>query len=195
MIEYRTEHVPPEACDDVIDILTTFGWVVQSSEEIYNEHNEIIGADIKVYGDGIVDSFMKGWTGKDGSINVRQRKVVTNYVSLVFARDTEMPNYSELKSMNAEFESIMNTPEPKKPVKRTAVTAIGAVLIILSVIFVLLDPENHAELWEIIFSAAFFIIMVPVTIFAWTSYKKKIVYYKDVCGRLQYLYSAAQDLL
>lgn len=195
MIEYRTENVPPEACDDVIDILTTFGWVVQTSERIYDEHNEVLGADVKIYGDGIVDSFMRGFTGKDGRVDVRQRTVVTDYVRLVFARDTDMPNYHELKSMNAEFEGIMNTPEPKKPTKRTAVTVIGAVLIILSVIFVLLDPENHAELWEIIFSVAFFAIMIPVTIFGWKSYKKKTVEFQAVCNRLQYLYNTARELL
>ena len=74
MIEYRTERVNPQAEDSVTEILGAFGWVPVSSQEVYNESTSLDGIEVKAYG-----SFMQGWTGKDGEINIKQRKNITNY--------------------------------------------------------------------------------------------------------------------
>ena len=194
MIEYRTERLSPQSEDSVTEILGTFGWQPVASQEIYNENTEVVGVDVSVYGDGLVGSFMSGFTGRDGKINVRQRKTVTNYVVVKYARDTEMPNYEELKDLNDEFESKLNVPEPKKPVKRTAIAAIGIAIILISVIMALVQ-HTAAEIWEIIVCVVFPVVMIPVTVVGWVLYAKKLSYYKIVQQRLNEIYNQASWLI
>lgn len=194
MIEYRTERVAPQNEDNIIEILGAFGWQPVSSQEVYNESTEIAGVDVTTYGDGFVGGFMKGFTGKDGTINIRQRKNITNYVTLRFARDTNMPNYSELKELNEEFESKLSVDEPKKPVKRTAVTVIGMAIILISVIMALVE-SNSAEIWEIIICVLFPLITIPLTVISWVKYKKNKNYYYYIQDRLNTIYNQALLLL
>lgn len=193
MIEYRTERVDPQSESDVTEILGTFGWELVSSQEIYNESTEIVGVDVKVYDDGLIGSFMQGFTGRDGKIDVRQRKNVTNYVILKFERDTEMPNYDKLSALNSEFESKLSVAEPKKPVKRTAITVIGTLLIIISVIMALVEGTS-ALIWEILVCVIFPAIMIPITAVGWVKYKRNLSYYNCVLDRLSEIYSEAQNL-
>ncbi len=194
MTEYRTERVDPQMESDVIEILGTFGWVLVSSQEIYNESSEIVGVDVKVYDDSFLGGFMQGFTGSDGKINVRQRKNITNYVVLKFERDTEMPNYAELSALNDEFENKLTVAEPKKPVKRTAATVIGTLLIVISIIMALVEGTS-ALLWEILVCVIFPLIMVPITAVGWVKYKRNLAYYNDVRYRLNEIYSEAQTLI
>ena len=194
MIEYRTERVDPQNESTVIDILQTFGWVLASSQEIYNESTEVVGVDVKVYGDDFFGGFMQGWTGSDGKVNVRQRKNITNYVVLKFERDTDMPNYSELSELNSEFDSKLNVVEPKKPIKRTVITAVGTIIILISIIMALIQGTS-ALLWEILVCVIFPIVMIPITALGWVKYKRNSEYYNSVLYRLNEIYSEAQSLV
>lgn len=189
MTEYRTERVSPQNENAVIEMLSAFGWVLTSAQEIYNESTDIDGADVKVYG-----SFMKGFTGNDAKINFNQRKTVTNYIVLKFERDTEMPNYLQLSELNNEFEDKLNIPEPQKPVKRTAVTVIGTVLILISIIMAIVNG-TEALLWEILVCVMFPAVTIPITAAGWLKYKRNVTHYDAVLYRINEIYDEAQKLL
>ena len=193
MIEYRTERLDPQSEDNVTNILGTFGWTPVSSQEVYNESTEVVGVDVKTYGDGLVGSFMQGFTGKDGSINVRQRTNVTNYVVVKYARDTDMPNYERLSQLNAEFESKLSVDEPRKPIKRTALTVIGILIIVISIVLAIVQ-HNSAEIWEICVCVIFPIVTIPITVLGWRSYKRKLENYNLVQNRLNEIYEEALSL-
>lgn len=194
MIEYRTERVAPGNENNVCDILSSFGWQLIDSQEIYHENTEISGVEVKMYGDGLIGGFMKGFSGKDGEINVRQRKNVTNYVTLRFARDTAMPTYDRLNSLNAEFEQKLRIDEPKKPLKRTIILAVGFLVLLVSVILALVEG-NSAELWEIIAIAVFSAVMIPLTVTGWIKYKRDMPQYRQIQYRLSQILEEAEYLL
>ncbi len=194
MIEYRTEKVDPSVKDDVIEVLSAFGWKAISSEEIYKEDTEVVGVDVKSYGNGIVGSFMRGFTGKDGEVNVRKHTTVTNYVELKFARDTEMQGYSQVKALNEEFENKMNVSAPHKPIIRTAVCVIGIALIIVSIILALIQ-NTSTELWEIIVCVVFPIVTILLTIIGWKHYKKELAIYEDTCSRLNEILTQSLNIV
>ena len=194
MTEYRTERVAPEQESDVAELLSTFGWVLVDSHEIYNESTEIVGVDTTFYGDGFVGGFMKGLTGKDGSVNVRTRTNVTNYVTLKFERDTAMPHYTKLKALNDEFESKMGYPEPKKPVRITVIGAIAVLIIVISIVMAIMH-NTGAELWEILVCVLVPCLFVPLIAILWVRYKKKMRLFDAVVCRLHEILDEAQALL
>ena len=188
MIEYRTERLNPQAEDSVTNILGAFGWTPVSSQEVYNESTELTGIEVKSYG-----SFMQGFTGKDGRIDIKQRKNVTNYVVVKYGRDTEMPNYERIRELNEDFENKLNVSAPKKPTTRTAVTVIGILIILISVILAIVEG-NSAEIWEICVCVIFPVIFFPITILGWLSYKKKLSYYNFIQQQLSAIYEEALAL-
>ena len=194
MIERRTERVSPDQQDAVIDILSSFGWVLVDSQEVYNESTEVVGVDTKLYGDDFIGGFMKGFTGNDGSVNVRTQTKVTNYVTLQFARDTDMPNYTKLKQLNDEFESKMNYPEPLKPVRLTAIGVIAVALILISIILAIVNG-TQAQAWEIAVCIIVPVVFIPAIIVVWKRYKKKIQIFETVISLLHEIIDQAQSLL
>lgn len=144
---------------------------------------------VKSYG-----SFMQGFTGKDGRIDIKQRKNVTNYVVVKYGRDTEMPNYERIRELNEDFENKLNISEPKKPTKRTAITVIGVLIILVSIILALVE-SNSAEIWEICVCVIFPLVMIPVTVSGWLSYKKKLNYYNLIQQQLNCIYEEALTLV
>lgn len=189
MIEYRTERLAPQEEDGVTGILGAFGWTPISSQEVYNENIEVVGVEVKSYG-----SFMQGFTGKDGRIDIKQRKNVTNYVVVKYGRDTEMPNYERIRELNEDFENKLNVSEPKMPTKRTAITVIGVLIILVSIILALVE-SNSAEIWEICVCVIFPLVMIPVTVSGWLSYKKKLNYYNLIQQQLNCIYEEALTLV
>lgn len=166
MIEYASEEVDPANSDEVIAVYETFGWQTVSSEEIYNEHTEVTGMEVKSY-----NSFMRGFTGKDGRVDVNTRKVVTNYVALRFARDTQMAHYDELRTLESEYCSIMAKPKAKKPTTLTLIGCAALALIIISIIYGI-SESVAAEPWEIVVCVLVPLIFIPAIILSWRRYKK-----------------------
>lgn len=188
MIEYRTERVAPRDENEAIETLAVFGWHPLSSQEIYNESTEVVGVDVKIYGDGFVDACKKGWTGKDGEINVEQRTNITNYVAIKFARDTEMPMYEELKELNEQYDLAVSIKEPTKPVKTTAT---AAVLLGLAV-FALVLADDLAL--KIIFPVAAAIFIILCVIF-WIRFKRELSFYHFAQKRSYEIFYEAADII
>ena len=82
--ETKSISVHPDDEQETIDLYQTFGWELQSSQEIFNR-----------------DSHLE----RSGN-NINSITTTTNYVKLVFARETTMPNYSKLSALENQFNNI-----------------------------------------------------------------------------------------
>ena len=82
--ETKSITVLPKEEQNAIEIWQLFGWELLSSQEIFNKdtHKE---------------------TRSDGVYNVT---TTTNYVKLVFSRETNMPNYAQIVALEREYDSI-----------------------------------------------------------------------------------------
>lgn len=172
MIEYRTERIDPRYEESTLKTYAAFGWTLIDSQEIYNENTEISGAEIKQYG-----AFMQGYTGHVGKIDMKSTTRVTHFLSMRFGRDTQMHGYEQLRELEEKFYACASTPNPKTPVKRTAITVIGIILIVLSIIFAIVDG-TQAEPWEIAVCIIFPLVFIPLTIFGWSQYRKRLSQYE-----------------
>lgn len=86
MIETKSVTVAPDYENFEIQKWAKFGWVLKSSQEIYSKDSHLESRGDAVYS---VTS-------------------TTNYVKLVFQRDTEMKNYQALKSLEQEYYSLID---------------------------------------------------------------------------------------
>lgn len=82
--ETKSISVHPDDEQETIDLYQTFGWELQSSQEIFNR-----------------DSHLE----RSGN-NINSITTTTNYVKLVFARETTMPNYSKLSALENEYNNV-----------------------------------------------------------------------------------------
>lgn len=82
--ETKSITVAPSDEQDAIEIWQVFGWELLSSQEIFNKdtHKE---------------------TRNDGIYDVT---TTTNYVKLVFSRETTMPNYAQIVALEREYDNI-----------------------------------------------------------------------------------------
>ncbi len=194
MIEYQTVRVHPTEEQDTIELYGTFGWNLIDAQEVYSESTKINNADIQVYDDSsFTGTFMKGYTGKDGRINVNSYTKVTNYVTLRFSRDSDIKNYDEINELANEYDSLSECSEPKKPIMRTIIFALGMAFIIASVIMAI---ANHtvAEIWEIIVCVVFPLIMTPFIVIGWIGYKRRYWTYLYAQQRLLEVLDSARKL-
>jgi hypothetical protein len=84
MKETKSFNVSPYEENDEIRIRSDFGWEFQSSQEIFNKDSGLERRGDTIY-----------------SVTT-----TTNYVKLVFQRDTDIPNLSEIKKLEQEFDSL-----------------------------------------------------------------------------------------
>lgn len=194
MIENRTERVTPEQEEDVISALANFGWQLADAQEIYSESTDIKGVSVKFYDDGLIGGVMQGLTGNDGKIDVNTVKTVTNYVTLHFIRDTSMKYYQTLKEQEEIWAAAVFQEEPKKPVKRTAVCAVGFAIFLISVILALING-TQAEIWEIFVSLAFAVIMIPYTVIGWKTFKRNRLAYENMLDAGARAWDTAEQLI
>ncbi len=82
--ETRSIQVAPSEEQSTIELYQLFGWELKSSQEIYNQSSHL---------------------ERDGD-SINQVTTTTNYVKLVFQRDTEMKNYKELAALERQYEGI-----------------------------------------------------------------------------------------
>ncbi|MBE7080383.1 MAG: hypothetical protein E7371_04010 [Clostridiales bacterium] len=82
--ETKSISVHPDDEQETIDLYQTFGWELQSSQEIFNR-----------------DSHLE----RSGN-NINSITTTTNYVKLVFSRETTMPNYSKLSALENEYHDV-----------------------------------------------------------------------------------------
>ena len=98
MKEYRTERVLPKSEGNAIIYYENFGWKLEDSRETYNESQKIVDTHVNT------DPYGRIKTTIDTATDI------THYVALRFSRDMDMPNYSKLKALQDEYESMK---EPK----------------------------------------------------------------------------------
>ncbi len=90
MIEYKTERVGISLENDIIQIYSHFGWQYVGSQDVYNS-----------------DTYVSGGNISGQNVNIQQSTRSSQYVAVRFQRDTEIPNYSKIKSLNDEFEQLL----------------------------------------------------------------------------------------
>ena len=110
MLETKTLTVNPNAEQDTIDLLASFGWNLKSSQEIKNKdsHLERRGDDI---------------------VSVTETE---HYIKLVFDRDTKRDNYDRLKELENTYFTIMSQ-EPEQRYVHVSFP-IAAILLLMYVV-------------------------------------------------------------
>ena len=82
--ETKSISVHPADEQETIEQYQAFGWELQSSQEIFEK-----------------DSHLE----RSGN-NINQVTTTTNYVKLVFSRETTMPNYHQLTKLENQYHSV-----------------------------------------------------------------------------------------
>ncbi len=202
MLEHVTKNVNPPDEQECIKRYEYFGWKLENRQQIYNRQESIDSVELTAYGDGIGGGFMKGWTGADGKVKVNKSVHVTNYVTLQFVRDTEMPNYAKLKELDDRFENDLiefNTPEPSfKPfivllIITIALWSLTSLWIQDNSLEYMLTPS-----WDWLFLAADIVLSVLTVVLFIRQNKRRKVYYArmaEIEQDTQRLVMEAQELL
>ncbi len=111
MLEGKVAKVSPEFEQFTIDANQKFGWEVVGAQEVFSQVS-------------------RQEARSDGVYSVVQS---TNFVRLLFKRDTKMPHYKEIKALEEEFDSI---PYPKKKKLSAGWAFLNVMLFLSAVIFI-----------------------------------------------------------
>ena len=84
-MENKSISVAPKYEQETIEIHNRFGWLLVSTQEIYNQDSHIERRGDSLY-------------------NVTETE---NYVKLMFTRDKDMPNYNEIVSVEQKYYSLL----------------------------------------------------------------------------------------
>lgn len=178
MIEYSSFNIDPSYENSFLHVKECFGWQLVGSNEVYNENTYISGIKTTTYGDGFIGGFMSGLTGSDGKIEVSTQTDVTNYIHIILARDTDMPNYEELCDNEDAFLRYSRATMPDKPIKTTLVCALATLIIVISVVMAIING-TAAQMWEIAVCVVVPVAAALIMFFMWRRYKnnRNIYYY------------------
>lgn len=149
MKEYKTLKVKPYEETDTIQYYETFGWKLDETREVYNESQEVVGERVTSY-----NSFMRGFTGNDGKVEVQTQTNITHFLSMRFSRETSMLNYDKISALQQEFENTNYEPyseKPEPPIIFTIVAIFGFATIILPVLAIrswVLYPKEKKRVAE-----------------------------------------------
>mgnify|MGYP007101875896 CR=1 FL=1 len=83
-LESKSVTCSPESENSTIDLYQEFGWVLQSSQEVFNK-----------------DSHLEDRSGTTYSVTQ-----TTNYVKLIFSRDKDMPYYEQIAQLERDYFSV-----------------------------------------------------------------------------------------
>jgi len=108
MKETKSIQIHPSEENFQIDLWGKFGWEVKSSQEIFNRDSRDLGDKVET--------------------------VTTNYVKLVFSRETTMPNYQKIKSLENEYDQKANRLQVLKNDEPTVNIIITVVLLFIYII-------------------------------------------------------------
>jgi hypothetical protein len=107
--EFKTLNVAPGGENEAIEFWQHFGWELMGApQEIFNKDTHL---------------------EKDGD-NINSVTETTHYIKLSFQRDTTMNHYSELVSLQKEYEAIPNPSVPPKKFGKLFLILIGISLLI-----------------------------------------------------------------
>ena len=113
MVEYKTERISPQEQDEVMQRYGIFGWQVANQQEVYNKSQSIKGMTTYKNDQGFLGSikrmnfFGKWGQSKDSETKYDTDDEVTNYVTITFGRDTNMPNYPKIKDLEIEYYDVL----------------------------------------------------------------------------------------
>lgn len=201
MIEYKTERVSPESEESAIRILSCFGWELFNAQETYSENTRVVGATTRVRGGlgdsgfvrGFADGFHFGNSAVDAETQVQSVKEITNYVTLRFYRDTEMPNYQKIVKIENEYNLKANIwEEPKFPIKRLIVLIIG-ILVTIGGLWIMFSSGDTFDPEDIIL-LLFYLFMIPFTVIGLISYGSKKKRYEEIGRQMYGLLNQAKKL-
>ena len=139
MIESQSLTVAPSEEQNAIEAFQNFGWTLKSTQEVHSKESHL----------------ERGGWNYDKIYSVTE---TTNYVKLLFQRDTQMPNYNEIVELENEYWSII-TSEPSKPggtmfwiilsiIGLIFYVVPGAIFIAIRVLMISKYKKKHAE-WEL----------------------------------------------
>ncbi len=85
--ENKSLSVVPEREQETIDRYIRFGWELQNSQEVFNRDSHL----------------------EDRADGLYSVTTTTNYIKLLFRRDTEMPHYEEIRAIERDYEALEPT--------------------------------------------------------------------------------------
>lgn len=171
MKEYRTERVSPESESQKIMYYEAFGWVLENTQEVYHESEKLVRANTQ----------NTEFRGLETTFDTKTE--VTNYVTLRFSRDLQMPHYARLVELQNKFEGLKKPQKTKcnvkvheQPIGWTVLSCI-AVLAVIALIILTVTVDSSLR-FVLIIVALVAISPIVVTIVGWLEYKK--YYYSDL---------------
>jgi heme/copper-type cytochrome/quinol oxidase subunit 4 len=177
MKEFKTLRVDPKDEDRTMQNMSQFGWILDSSQEIYNESQEIVGVE-ETSKATTYNSFMQGFTGNDGrvdtSVNVQTQTKVTHYIAMKFSRDQNLVDYDRLVQLEKEYTQLpVYKPQIAKTGKPLILTIVFAVSLVISVISLLqlLNGETASAV-ELALCIGVPVILFALMLWRWLHYKK-----------------------
>lgn len=154
-MENKSISVAPKYEQETIEIHNRFGWLLVSTQVIYNQDSHIERRGDSLY-------------------NVTETE---NYVKLMFTRDKDMPNYNEIVSVEQKYYSLLN----QKPYEDTASETAKKLCIIVSIISVLFAVLvlSHSDIVTGLFFIAIAALFIFLTVVAAKKTAKKHSDYQD----------------
>ncbi len=102
MKEHEVLRVPPNEEQETIEMMERRGFALESSQEVYNEQEVVVGAktEYREYGD-----FMRGFTGNDGTskTTVQTQTKVTHFIVMRFSREKDTINHAKIVETEREI--------------------------------------------------------------------------------------------
>ena len=147
MLESKSLTVSPDSEQEIINTMQNFGWELKSSQEIYSKDSHI---------------------EKQGRKNVSVTET-TNYVKLVFERDTKMENYERICELENTFFDIIS----REPERRVIKPPFLFLMILMGYTFISFVTDNyfHAIISGSIMLLVFIILIIRTN-------KAKNTYYR-----------------
>ena len=167
MIETITRKVAPREENETADIMRCFGWRLKSTQEVNSKESHLERQGDTLY-----------------SVTTSE-----NYVKLFFERDTSMPNYSKLASLEREYCSILRKKPLFPKVKFWGFAALGLfAALVLNVVLVLFGSRL-----PLILLIAMTAVLPAIT---FHKYKKQMTNYHAYCNKeFKRIFSSAKSLL
>ena len=129
MIETITRKVAPNEEQKTINTMAHFGWRVKSSQEINTVDSHLERRDDTLY-----------------SVTTKE-----NYVKLLFDRDTEMKNYTQLVQLERQYAALVNS-QPRVSLgiflnKKLLFVLIPGIGFIIALVLIFKDFFDASKAW------------------------------------------------
>ncbi|MDE5729258.1 MAG: hypothetical protein K2I20_03685 [Clostridia bacterium] len=178
--EYKTLKLSPYVVNNEIPLQEVFGWKVEQTQEVYSESQEIVGLTSTSVNSGYSEYGYEGNRNTGSSrtnYGIQTRTNVTNYISIRFSRETNMPHYEKLKQLEIDYDTIDSEYKSRKYKdfetlqKPIGLTVFFVFLIIVSVIVAILSFITGKYI--LLAGLAVGIALIFYTVHIWKIFKKR----------------------